>query len=148
PDVIESVRHVGENRYRTFSRIPVAKSNVGGFRYSVDWDVVSCVPVLYARYPGYTDKIQKAHTSGHVEWLERDSLMLPQRLREKTRELMRLRSGQGFSQDVEHELDFHWFSINKDLPQEMFDRDIVEQPGYAAKILSEYDFEQKQATPK
>ncbi len=147
-DVVEKVSHVGKDRYRTLSRVPVAKSNIQGYRFAVDWDVVNGVPVAYSHFAGFTDDIQKPQHSGNVEWIEMDSQMLPRRIRETSRELMRLRSGQGFVHDEEHELDFHWFSINKDLPPEIFDRDIVEQPGYAARMLSEHNFESKPATPK
>jgi hypothetical protein len=139
-DVLESVTHVGADRYRTFSRIPDANSNVGGSRIVVDWDVVNCVPVAHYGYPGFKDDARPPLYSLRIEWQEINSQMVPLKLREHNRRFFMTRSGLEFVLDEEREVDFHWFSINDDLPDELFDEARLQEPGRTAELLAEHQF--------
>jgi len=140
-DVIESVTHVGKDRYRTLSRVHLPRANVKGYRRMIDWDVVHGVPVAYYDYPGFDDDAKPAHNSGQVEWREQNSQMVPVKARENDRRLQFSASMREFAVDLEAEVDFHWFSINEELDAEQFDEKRFQEPGRLNQLLTEYQFE-------
>jgi hypothetical protein len=140
-DVIEKVSHVGKDQYRTFSRVSLPAVNVKGYRRTVDWDVVYGVPVRFSEYAGYDDDAQASTNSAQAEWFELNSQMMPRRIRENRRKVLNSMSGRQFIVDQESEVDFHWFSINEQLPDDLFEERQFKEPGRIARLLSEHQFE-------
>ncbi len=145
-DSIEEITHVGENRYKVFSRHDLRPDDRRfGARYYLDWDVAQQVPVAFSIYSGYRPEDfknsvkEKAQWSGNTAWKIINGVSVPVSTRAVAGNIKRI-DGRVF--DIPHEItvDIHWFSVNEELPKELFQEDILHDRKKVDELLDETVF--------
>jgi len=138
PDTMETVTHVGPDRYRAFFRVATPGGSLtGGSRYAIDWDVNRMVPVKLTTYVGYDDDFStKPYSEDRVEWREVNSQYVPVMLR-GTRPRRLDFEGRDFRMKEEIEVQLRWFSINEDIPDSSFDKEQLSDPAKLAELIAD-----------
>lgn len=149
-DLIKSIEHIGKDRYRGQSSMEIAASAAGGFRTDIDWDVKRQVPLRYRHYPGPRPDpaipgTLKVHASNDVEWTQIEGCYVPIHGRGSSYTPLQLEGVLAdFWGDQETELQFHWFSVNQQIPAESFDPEILENSEKLAELVDGKWFEERE----
>jgi len=144
-DSIEEILHVGDDRYQVFSRHDVNPENRrSGFRTYIDWDVQRHVPRKFAIYNGYSLEdlpgATKPQWTSTADWKLIDGNCVPVSARH-SRTMIRSVYGRYFRISEETTIDLHWFSINSELSDDLFDEKILHDRKKLDELLSEEVFD-------
>jgi hypothetical protein len=128
-DDIIDILNVGNDRYQVLYRFDIDPTNrMRGQRYYYDWDMKRNVPLKYRFYLGFNagdhPEGDKPNAVGHSEWKEIDGANLPISMRYSNPSYKRV-DGQEFRFNEEWTVEIHWFSINKELPDEQFAEELL-----------------------
>jgi hypothetical protein len=128
-DDIIDISNVGKDRYQVLYRFDIDPANrIRGQRYYYDWDMKRNVPLKHRLYPGHDvgdhPEGDKPLQVGNSEWKEMDGANLPISARYSLSSFKRV-NGQEFRFAEEWTVEVHWFSINKELPEEHFTEEVL-----------------------
>jgi hypothetical protein len=133
-EAIQEVRHVGQDVYQL--RI---KSSIEGVSNLTRWDVSRNLPVSY--WIG-TDRDKTTGSEGAAKWSEIDGLPVPVSSR-----FMNAHSSSFGSRDYsmknEVAVDIHWFSLNQELSDEFFQKDLLSDQKKLDELLNQNVFEKQ-----
>lgn len=133
-EAIQEVTHVGQDVYQL--RI---KSSIEGVSNLTRWDVSRNLPVSY--WIG-TDRDKTTGSEGSAKWSEIDGLPVPVSSR-----FMNAHSSSFGSRDYsmknEVAVDIHWFSLNQELSDEFFQKDLLSDQKKLDELLNQNVFEKQ-----
>lgn len=147
PELMNTISHVGNNRYQVFLRSePPEGQDSGGFRLYTDWDVVNNVPVKVVNYygadPDLVGGTNRPWATETVEWQHVNSNPLPVHSRRSHFSPYKA-SEYRFKVDFEQVTDLHWFSFNEEIADADFDPAVLEDSKKVDELLSENVFKDK-----
>lgn len=132
-DRIKSVTNVGKNRYRVLSE--EADGSAVPWRAFIDWDLQQNVPLQYEYFVSDKEGVPPAKT-GTAEWKSIDGNMLPVSSRLSNRDITKI-DGNRFMTRTVCAIDIHWFSFNQDLPDELFEVEILSDSKKLDELLNQ-----------
>jgi hypothetical protein len=144
-DSMEQITHVGKNRYQVFSRLDIVPTNkMLGARVYVDWDVQKLVPVKYSVYNGYREEdfpgATKPQWTGSANWMELKGSYVPKSARLSNDSLVKV-SGRYFHVSDDTSIDVHWFSLNQELPDRLFEEKLLHDRKKLDEMMNQDVFE-------
>ncbi len=146
-DTIRSIDNIGQNRYQVLSVVERPGSVPGGTRIFTEWDVKRQVPVHFTHYTGVKSDPEKPFslhpdTSHLAEWGKFHGEWLPKLARGLAGQTVRFQ-GKQFANDLEFEIQIHWFSLNQEIPDETFDVEVLRDVDKQTALLDPSCFEEK-----
>ncbi|MDP1563137.1 MAG: hypothetical protein Q8M16_17295 [Pirellulaceae bacterium] len=135
-DNIEQITHIAKDVYRIVAKDLEMKRYRG--RYVTDWDVQRNVPVRFESHhvPDSTNPVRITT----VDWKSIDGLFVPESARMSRRSIA-THADREFHLREETTVDVHWFSLNTELPAELFAEALIHDRKKLDEMLNTDVFE-------
>lgn len=134
PDSIREISHVGQNVYELRIKTPV-----DGVSVRAQWDVSKNLPV---RYWIGTDLDGTTAGEGSAKWKEINGFSVPVASRFMKAE-SREHGLRDYSMRNEVAVDVHWFSLNEELSDEFFQKELLHDQKRLDELLDQSVFDKK-----
>lgn len=128
-DELEDVTNIGQDRYKLFFRHRMNPNDSRtGIRSYYDWDAARHLPLKVSAFSGYRPEdfpdATQPITSGMAKWTANNGCFLPIMARYARGRYGRV-EGRRFRFQEETTIEIHWFSINREFPDEFFGEEIL-----------------------
>lgn len=133
-DSIHEISHVGRDVYQIRTKAPIE-----GVSVRTQWDVSRNLPVGY--WFG-TDRDGTMGSEGAAKWKEIDGLPVPVSSRFMSAEGNTFGS-RDYAMKNEVAVDIHWFSLNQELSDEFFQKDLLSDQKKLDELLNQNVFEKQ-----
>ena len=136
-DNIEQIQHVGKNVYRVVAKDLQHVRRFSG-RYLTDWDLQRNVPVRFECHHTASSNDPVQITT--VDWKLMEGLFVPESARLSQRSIVE-QGKREYHLREETTVDAHWFSLNRELPAELFDEKWIRDQKKLDELLDTAVFE-------